>query len=61
LPTIDHEAVVDLQELSFLVALLIVVALVLAIFRQGPSLIEVTPEHVALFKGVLDGTLVLGA
>jgi hypothetical protein len=27
----------------------------------GPSLVEVTPEHVALFKGVLDGTPVIGA
>jgi hypothetical protein len=35
--------------------------LVLAIFRRGPSLIEVTLEHVALFKGVLDGTLMIGA
>jgi hypothetical protein len=61
LPTVDHEAVVDLWELFFLVAPLIAVALVLAIFRRGPSLIEVMPEHVALFKGVLDGTLVIGA
>jgi hypothetical protein len=61
LPTVDHEAVVDLWELFFLVALLIVVALILVIFCRGPSLIEVTPEHVAVFKGVLDGTPVLGA
>jgi hypothetical protein len=35
--------------------------LVLATFRRGPSLIEVTPEHVTLFKGVLDGTPVIEA
>jgi hypothetical protein len=35
--------------------------LVLATFRRGSSLIEVTSEHVALFKGVLDGTPVIGA
>jgi hypothetical protein len=35
--------------------------LVLATFCRGPGLIEVTPEHVALFKGVLDGTPVIGA
>jgi hypothetical protein len=61
LPTIDHEAAVDLRELLFLVALLLVVALVLATFRQGPGLMEVAPEHDAFFKGVLDGTLMIGA
>jgi hypothetical protein len=61
LPTVDHEAVVDFRELFFLVAPLIVVALVLATFRRGASLIEVTPEHVTLFKGVFDGTPVIGA
>jgi hypothetical protein len=40
---------------------LLVVALVPATFCRGPSLVEVTPEHVALFKGVLDGTPVVGA
>jgi hypothetical protein len=34
--------------------------LVLATFYRGPGLIEVTSEHVALFKGVLDGTPVIG-
>jgi hypothetical protein len=34
--------------------------LVLATFYRGPDLIEVTSEHVALFKGVLDGTPVIG-
>jgi hypothetical protein len=60
LPTIDHEAAVDLRELLFLVALLLV-ALVLATFRRGPGLMEVALEHDAFFKGVLDGTLVVGA
>jgi hypothetical protein len=61
LPTVDHKAVVDLRELLFLVALLLVVALVLATFRRGPSFMEVALEHDAFFKGVLDGTLVIGA
>jgi hypothetical protein len=61
LPIVDHEAVVDLRELLFLVAPLLVVALDLATFCRGSRLIEVTPEHVTLFKGVLDGTPVIGA
>jgi hypothetical protein len=52
---------VDLQELLFLVALLLLVALALAIILRGPSLLEVTSEHDTFFKGVLDGTLVIGA
>jgi hypothetical protein len=52
---------VDLQELLFLVAPLLVVALVLATFCRGSGLVEVTPEHVALLKGVLNGTPVIGA
>jgi hypothetical protein len=52
---------VDLRELLFLVALLLVIALALAIFRRGPGLMEVAPEHDTFFKGVLDGTLVIGA
>jgi hypothetical protein len=51
----------DLRELFFLVASFLVVALVLATFCRGSDLVEVTPEHVALFKGVLDGTPVIGA
>jgi hypothetical protein len=35
--------------------------LVLATFCRGSSLDEVTPEHVALLKGVIDGTPVIGA
>jgi hypothetical protein len=61
LPAINHEAVVDLRELLFLTALLLVVALALAIFRRGPGLMEVALEHDTFFKGVLDGTLVIGA
>jgi hypothetical protein len=61
LPTVDHEAAMDLRELLFLVALLLVVALVLATIRRGPDLMEVAPEHDTFFKGVLDGTLVVGA
>jgi hypothetical protein len=61
LSAVDHEAVVDLQELFFLVAPLLVVALVFATFCRGSSLIEVTSEHVALLKGVLDETPVIGA
>jgi hypothetical protein len=52
---------VDLRKLFFLVAPLLVVALVLVTLCRGSSLIEVTPEHVTLFKGVLDGTPVIGA
>jgi hypothetical protein len=51
----------DLRELLFLVAPLLVVALVLATFCRGSVHVEVTPEHVALLKGVLDGTPVIGA
>jgi hypothetical protein len=61
LPTIAYEAAVDLRELLFLVALLLLVALVFVISRRGPSFMEVAPEHDAFFKGVLDGTLVIGA
>ena len=35
--------------------------MVLATFCRGYRLDEVTPEHVALLKGVLDGTPVIGA
>jgi hypothetical protein len=61
LPTINHEAVVDLGELLFLAALLLVVALVLVVFRRGPDLMEMASEHDTFFKGVLDGTLLIGA
>jgi hypothetical protein len=61
LSAVDHEAVVDLWELLIHVAPLLVVALVLATFCRGSILVEVTPEHVALLKGVFDGTPVIGA
>jgi hypothetical protein len=61
LPAVDHEAVVDLRELHFLASLLLVVVMALAIFRRGPGLMEVTPEHDTFFEGVLDGPLVIGA
>jgi hypothetical protein len=61
LSTVDHEAAVDLGELLFLVALFLVVVLAFAIFRQGPDLMEVASKHDAFLKGVLDGTLVIGA
>jgi hypothetical protein len=61
MPTVDHETAVDLGELLCLVALLLVVVLAFATFRRGPSLMEVAPKHDALLKGVLDGTLVIGA
>jgi hypothetical protein len=61
LPTVDHEAVVDLGELLFLIALLLVVVLAFAISRRRPGFMEVAPKHDAFLKGVLDGTLVVGA
>jgi hypothetical protein len=61
LPTVDHEAVVDLGELLCLVVLLLVVVLAFAISRRGPGFMEVAPKHDAFLKGVLDGTLVIGA
>jgi hypothetical protein len=35
--------------------------LAFAISRRGPDLMEVAPKHDAFLKGVLDGTLVIGA
>jgi hypothetical protein len=61
LPTVDHEAAVDLGELLCLVALFVVVVLAFAISRRGPDLMKVAPKHDAFLKGVLDGTLVIGA
>jgi hypothetical protein len=52
---------VDLGELLCLVALLLIVVLAFATFRRGPSLMEVAPKHDTFLKGVLDGTLVIGA
>jgi hypothetical protein len=61
LPTVDHEAVVDLGELLCLVILLLVVVVGSATFRRWPDLVEVAPKHDAFLKGVLDGTLMIGA
>jgi hypothetical protein len=61
LPTINHETVVDLGELLCLVALLLVVVVASATFCRGPGLMEVAPKHDAFLKGVLDGTLMIGA
>jgi hypothetical protein len=61
LPTVDHETAVDLGELLCLVALLLVVVLAFATFHCGLGLMEVAPKHDAFLKGVLDGTLVVGA
>jgi hypothetical protein len=51
----------DLGELLFLVALLLVVVLAFAISRRGPGFMEVASKHDAFLEGVLDGTLVIGA
>ena len=61
MPTIDHEAVMDLGELLCLVILLLVVVVGSATFRRWPGPMEVAPKHDALLKGVLDGTLMIGA
>jgi hypothetical protein len=61
LPTVDHEAVLDLGEFLCLVILLLVVVVGSATFRRGSGLVEVAPKHDALLKGVLDGTLMIGA
>jgi hypothetical protein len=61
LPTVDHEAVVDLGELLCLVSLLLVVVMASATFRRRLGLVKVAPKHDALLKGVLDGTLMIGA
>jgi hypothetical protein len=51
----------DLGELFCLVALLVVVVVGFATFCRWPDLVEVAPKHDALLKGVLDGTLMIGA
>jgi hypothetical protein len=61
MPTVDHEAVVDLGELLCLVILLLVVVVGSATFRRWPGLVEVAPKHDAFLKGVLNGTLMIGA
>jgi hypothetical protein len=61
LPTIDHEAVMDLGELLCLVILLLVVVVGSATVRRWTGLVKVAPKHDALLKGVLDRTLMIGA
>jgi hypothetical protein len=61
LPTVDHEAVVDLEELLCLMILLLVVVVGPATFRRWPGLVKVAPKHDTLLKGVLDGPLMIGA
>jgi hypothetical protein len=61
LPTVDHEAVADLGELSWLVIFLLVVVAGPATLRGWPDPVKVAPKHDALLKGVLDGPLVIGA
>jgi hypothetical protein len=53
LPTVDHEAVMDLGELLCFVAFLLVVVMAFATFRRGPDLMEVAPKHDTLLKSVL--------
>jgi hypothetical protein len=61
LPTVYHEAVTDLGELSCLVIFLLVVVASPATLRGWPDPVEVAPKHSALLKGVLDGPLMIGA
>src|SRR5688572_33244949 len=61
MPSVDHEAVADLGELSRLVIFLFVVVAGPATLCGWPGLVEVAPKHDALFKGVLDGPLMIGA
>jgi hypothetical protein len=52
---------VDLGEFLGLVILLLVVVVGSTTFRRWPGLVEVAPKHDAFLKGVLDGTLMIGA
>jgi hypothetical protein len=61
LPTVDHEAVVNLRELSCLAILLLIIVACPATFRRWPGLVKVAPKHGAFLKGVLDGPLMIGA
>ena len=60
MPTVDHEAVADLGELSCLVIFLLIVTSP-ATLRGWPGLVKVAPKHDALLEGVLDGPLMIGA
>jgi hypothetical protein len=61
LPTVDHEAVTDLGELSCLVIFLLIVVASPATLHGWLGLVKVAPKHDALLKGVLDGPLMIGA
>jgi hypothetical protein len=61
MPTVDHEAVMDLEELLCLVILLLVVVVGSATFHRWPGPVEVAPKHDTFLKGVLNGTLMIGA
>jgi hypothetical protein len=61
LPTVDHKAIVDLGELLCLVIFPLVVVGCSASFRRWLGLVEVALKHDALLKGVLDGSLMIGA
>jgi hypothetical protein len=61
LPTVDHEAVADLGELSCLVIFLLVVVASPATLRGWPGPVEVASKHSALLEGVLDGPLMIRA
>jgi hypothetical protein len=61
LPTIDHEAVVDLEELPCFVIFLLIIVVGPATLRRWPDLVKVAPKLGALLKGVLDGPLMIGA
>ena len=61
MPTVDHEAVADLGELSCLVIFLLVVVAGPATLRGWPDPVEMAPKHDTLLKGVLDGPLMIGA
>ena len=61
MPTVDHEAVADLWELSCLAILPFVVVAGLATLCGWPGPMEVAPKHDALLEGVLDGPLMVGA
>jgi hypothetical protein len=58
---VDHEAVADLGELLCLVILLLVVVVGPTTLRRWPDPVKVVPKHGALLKGVLDGSLMIGA
>jgi hypothetical protein len=61
LPTVDHEAVADLGELSCLVIFLLSIIEGLATLCGWPGLVKVASKHGTLLEGVLDGPLMIRA